>query len=131
MNPNRRRRYRRNTDISSFIRVGDRVTIVDRFGQRSTGRAVMRGPHGWVLNMGGRYGTPAVAADENIVAVKPSRPRSYRRNKASKLPLVLGVLVGSAVVWIGYQAYTAYVRGEAMKKATAAALAAGQPVPVW
>lgn len=40
--------------IVESIRPGDRVTIVDRFGKQRTGRAVMRGPHGWVLNMGGR-----------------------------------------------------------------------------
>ena len=52
------------------IRAGDRVTIVDRFGKHHTGRAVMRGPHGWVLNLGGRHGTPGIATDENIVRVK-------------------------------------------------------------
>ena len=61
------------------IRVGDRVTIVNRFGQKSTGRAVMRGPHGWVLNMGGRYGTPAVANESNIVQV---RHRARRKQEA-------------------------------------------------
>lgn len=55
--------------ILDHIRVGDRVTIVNRFGQQHTGRAVMRGPHGWVLNMGGRHGTPAVANNGNIVKV--------------------------------------------------------------
>jgi hypothetical protein len=34
--------------------------------------AVMRGPCGWVLNMGGAYGTPAVATAETIVKVKPA-----------------------------------------------------------
>jgi hypothetical protein len=53
------------TDISN----GDRVTIINRFGQKSSGRAVMKGPHGWVLNMGGRYGTPAIADERNIVKV--------------------------------------------------------------
>jgi len=52
------------------IRPGDRVTIINHVGQRHTGTAVMRGPHGWVLNMGGRHGTPAVATRENICEVK-------------------------------------------------------------
>jgi len=52
---------------------GDRVTIVDRFGKEHTGKAVMRGPAGWVLNMGGRHGTPGIASDENIVKVKKSK----------------------------------------------------------
>jgi hypothetical protein len=52
------------------IRPGDRVTIVNRHGQESSGRAVMRGPSGWVLNMGGKHGTPAIASPENITDVK-------------------------------------------------------------
>ncbi len=51
----------------------DRVTIVDRFGVERTGTAVMRGPAGWVLNMGGRHGTPAIASDENITKVKKAK----------------------------------------------------------
>jgi hypothetical protein len=56
---------------------GDRVTIANRFNQESTGRAVMRGPHGWVLNMGGRHGTPAVCTPSNFVKIK-SRARGKR-----------------------------------------------------
>ena len=56
--------------LVDLVRPGSRVTIVNRFGQTRTGRAVMRGPHGWVLNMGGAHGTPAIANDDNIVAVK-------------------------------------------------------------
>ncbi len=59
------------------IKHGSRVTIlvpagIGRNGQEwkpKTGRAVMRGPAGWVLNMGGKYGTPGVATPENIVKV--------------------------------------------------------------
>ena len=59
------------------IRRGDHVTIVDRFGQTRKGKAVMLGPAGWVLNMGGPHGTPAIATSENVVKVH--RPRSTRR----------------------------------------------------
>ena len=52
------------------IQAGDRVTIVDRFGTERTGRAVMRGPHGWVLNMGGRHGTPGIASADNVTRVR-------------------------------------------------------------
>lgn len=55
--------------ILNIISVGDRVTVVDRFGKQRTGRAVMRGPYGWVLNMGGRHGTPFVAVPECIVKI--------------------------------------------------------------
>jgi hypothetical protein len=49
---------------------GDRVTIIDRFGQKHTGKAVMRSSAGgWVLNMGGAHGTPGLADDSNVVKV--------------------------------------------------------------
>ena len=59
--------------ILNAISAGDRVTVVDRFGATRTGRAVMKGPAGWVLNMGGKYGTPGIATNENVVKVKPRR----------------------------------------------------------
>lgn len=52
------------------ISPGCKVTIVDRFGVKRTGRAVMRGPYGWVLNMGSKHGTPAIASKDNTVAVR-------------------------------------------------------------
>lgn len=62
------------TNIVSTIRRGDRVTIKDRFGKTQVGTAVMPSSHGgWVLNMGGKYGTPQVADDKNIVSVKKGR----------------------------------------------------------
>lgn len=58
------------------VKAGDRVTIVDRFGQQRSGRAVMPcSTGGWVLNMGGRHGTPGIADDSNTVKVSPSRAR--------------------------------------------------------
>ncbi len=59
------------------IRPGDKVTILVHAGgigknidwKPKTGRAVMRGPAGWVLNMGGKHGTPGIATIENLVAV--------------------------------------------------------------
>jgi len=69
--------------ILEFIRPGDRVTIavpggIGRGGQeytRRTGRAVMRGPYGWVLNLGGRHGTPGVAGEDNIIHAPAARRR--------------------------------------------------------
>lgn len=58
-----------NEGLVDTIKAGDRVTIVNRFGQERSGKAVMRGPAGWVLNMGGPHGTPGIASDENIVKV--------------------------------------------------------------
>ena len=76
----------------SAIRVGDRVTILTPHGHERIGSAVMKGPHGWVLNMGGRHGTPAVATADNIVRV---RKKSVRRG---------GKRVGAKnkVQWIGH-----------------------------
>lgn len=65
----------------NVIKAGDKVTIlvpngIGRNGQEwkaKIGRAVMRGPAGWMLNMGGRYGTPAIATEKNLVSVNGGR----------------------------------------------------------
>lgn len=55
------------------IKSGTRLTIRTPHGQERTGRVVMLGPQGWVLNLGGRYGTPGIANVNNIVAVNSKR----------------------------------------------------------
>ena len=73
------RMMRPNPDLLDAIRPGQRVTIVNRFGQEKTGKAVMRGPAGWVLNMGGPHGTPGIATLDNIIKVHGrSRGFSFR-----------------------------------------------------
>lgn len=52
-----------------LIGPGDLVIIRTPQGQERSGRAVMRGPAGWVLNMGGKHGTPGIASEANIVRV--------------------------------------------------------------
>ena len=42
------------------IQVGDSVTMSTPQGQVLNGKAVMKGPYGWVINVGGRHGTPRV-----------------------------------------------------------------------
>ena len=69
-----REQRQKSGDILDAIRHGSRVTIVDRFGKSRTGRAVMRGPAGWVLNMGGAHGTPAIATPDNVTRVKNGNP---------------------------------------------------------
>jgi len=59
--------------LINIIRPGDRVTILDLYGKPHTGRAVMLGPAGWVLNMGGPHGTPLVTDGSNIVRVTKAR----------------------------------------------------------
>jgi hypothetical protein len=54
-------------DLFATIRVGAKVTLLNRFDQKVTGRAVMRGPHGWVLNMGGAHGTPKVIDERAVI----------------------------------------------------------------
>ena len=58
-------------DLCDYIRNGDRVTILTPHGQKLTGRTVMRNRQTgcWVLNLGGRHGTPGIADSENIVRV--------------------------------------------------------------
>lgn len=54
------------------IRPGDRVKISTRHGQLLSGRAVMPTKDGgWVLNGGGKHGTPLLAYEGNLVAIKP------------------------------------------------------------
>jgi hypothetical protein len=58
--------------VVSQIRPGDRVTITTSHGQEMTGRAVMYNAQQqcWVLNMGGKHGTPGIADETNIVKVR-------------------------------------------------------------
>lgn len=37
--------------------------------KEKTGRVVMRGTYGWVVNGGGRHGTPYVVEEKNFVSV--------------------------------------------------------------
>jgi hypothetical protein len=67
------------------IRAGDRVTFESYNGLKlvngravpeytpKTGTAVMHGPAGWVLNMGGQHGTPAVAELHRVLSVRKRR----------------------------------------------------------
>lgn len=66
---------RRNPDLFDTIRPGDRVTIVNRFGQQQTGRATIinRRDDVVVLNLGGPHGTPGIATRENVVKVVPGK----------------------------------------------------------
>jgi len=51
------------------IRPGSKVTIITPHGSKLKGKAVMRGPAGWVLNLGGKYGTPGIADETNVITV--------------------------------------------------------------
>lgn len=69
-------------DFQRSIHHGDKVTIlipngIGRDGveyRPKTGRAVMHSANGgWVLNMGGRHGTPGIATVENTVRIQKAR----------------------------------------------------------
>ena len=65
--------------LISIIKVGDMVTFETPQGQKQKGRAVMRSSHGgWVLNCGGRYGTPGLVDSSNIVSVRVARAKRGR-----------------------------------------------------
>jgi hypothetical protein len=62
-----------NAELMAQVGPGDRVTIRTSQGQERSGRVVMRGTYGWVLNLGGPHGTPGIATAENIVRVKQAK----------------------------------------------------------
>lgn len=68
-------------ELLATIRPGDRVTIwipagLGRNGQewkQATGTARIVSPGHVALNMGGRFGTPGVATESNLVSVRKAR----------------------------------------------------------
>jgi len=52
------------------IKPRSKVTIITPHGSKLIGKAVMKGPAGWVINLGGKYGTPAIASENNVIAVR-------------------------------------------------------------
>ncbi len=75
----KRRKNLGNSYPFSTIKPGCRVTIVTPQYQQRTGRAVMRGPAGWVLNMGGKHGTPGIATESNVIMVRCTTPKMKKR----------------------------------------------------
>jgi len=57
------------------IHIGDSVTMMTPQGQELRGKAVMKGPHGWVINTGGCHGTPRVVSESNFVRMRKGRNR--------------------------------------------------------
>ena len=57
------------------IQVGDSVTMSTPQGQEVRGKAVNKGPHGWVINIGGRFGTPKVVNENNFIKMRKGRNR--------------------------------------------------------
>lgn len=51
------------------IKPGSKVTFIHKVGnvyEQFTGRAVMKSPAGWVVNIGGSHGTPKIVSPTNF-----------------------------------------------------------------
>lgn len=57
------------------IQVGDTVYFSTPHTTEMKGRAVMKGPAGWVVNAGGRHGTPKVVGESNFIKLRKGRNR--------------------------------------------------------
>lgn len=59
-------------NIFDVIQHRDRVTIMTPHGSRLTGSATIRNENAgvWVLNLGGKYGTPGIASESNIIQIR-------------------------------------------------------------
>jgi hypothetical protein len=64
------------------IEHGDHVTFnhplrgSDKTPQQGRGKAVMRGPGGWVVNMGGAHGTPGIVSSDNYVSHRKAKSKA-------------------------------------------------------
>lgn len=69
-------------ELIKIVRAGDRLTIKNRFDQTHSGRVVMKAQHGgWVLNMGGKHGTPGIATTANVVGGTVNKQKYIVENK--------------------------------------------------
>ena len=61
------------------IQIGDSITFSTPHNQEMRGKAVMKGPHGWVVNAGGRHGIPKIVSEANFVRGRkgPNRKPDY------------------------------------------------------
>lgn len=55
--------------VYNDIKPGSQVTMRTEHGSELTGRAMMKGPAGWVLDLGGPHGTPGIVDQENFVRI--------------------------------------------------------------
>ena len=57
------------------IHTGDTVYFSTPHTAEMKGRAVMKGPAGWVVNAGGKHGTPKVVSERNFIRLRKGRNR--------------------------------------------------------
>ena len=69
------------------IQVGDTVYFSTPHSKELKGKAVMKGPIGWVVNGGGRHGMPFVVSEKNFIKFRKGKNR--RPDAISKLADIL------------------------------------------
>jgi len=57
------------------IHIGDTVYFSTPHTREMKGRAVMKGPAGWVVNAGGKHGMPKVVSERNFIRLRKGRNR--------------------------------------------------------
>ena len=57
------------------IQVGETVYFSTPHSKELMGKAVMKGPIGWVVNMGGRHGMPNVVTERNFIKIRKGKNR--------------------------------------------------------
>lgn len=57
------------------IQMGDSITFSTPHTKEMKGRAIMKGPYGWVVNAGGRHGIPKVVSEENFIRGRKGKDR--------------------------------------------------------
>ena len=61
--------------VYSDIQMGDMVYFFTPHSKQLKGKAALKGPHGWVVNMGGRYGYPMIVSEKNYIKHNKGRNR--------------------------------------------------------
>lgn len=57
------------------IQTGDTVYFFTPHSKQLKGKAVMKGPAGWVVNAGGRHGIPKIVSQKNYIKHNKGRNR--------------------------------------------------------
>ena len=57
------------------IQVGDTAYFSTPHSKELKGKAVMKGPVGWVVNMGVRHGMPGMVTERNFIKIRKGKNR--------------------------------------------------------
>jgi hypothetical protein len=105
--------------IESFDKIGngDHVTFnyplrgSDKVPQQGKGKAVMKGPHGWVLNTGGKHGTPHVVDAKSYVKHTTKKKKADGAGGAMIRSMAKEDVDPLVAATLGYMDYRATVSG--------------------